>query len=96
MVLWPPPQGPVVNGEAKPWGPPWPDSVKKANGELPEFIIAEEGKLVPYTGQTNNVFKHRARVDLILVFDGQIVDTNTIVFPKDAPLLPHYVRPGTK
>ena len=74
MVLWPPPYGPVLaNGEAKPSGPPWPDSVLTASGELPEWIIADGDKWVPYTGQTNNAFRHRARVELILIYDGGIV-----------------------
>src|SRR5262249_2641688 len=87
FVLSPPPQGPLLaSGGAKPSGPPWPDFGLTGNGGIPEGVIPDGDKWVPYTGQTN-VFKHRARVDLVVVFDGQIVDTNRIAFPKDAPIL---------
>jgi len=89
LVLWPSQSGPLLpNGNLLPSGPPWPDSIKTANGELPEWVIAEKGRWVTFTGQTNYGFKHRARIDLVLIFDGQVVDTNRIPFPKDAPLVP--------
>jgi phage gp37-like protein len=68
-------------------GPPWPESIKSATGELPEYVTEQGGEWVPFTGQKEEnhpadyVSHWRARVDLVLIVDGQIVDTNRIQFP---------------
>src|SRR3954469_6970683 len=65
LVLCPSEGGPLLpNGKLLRSGPPWPDIIRRPNGELPEWVIAEEGNWVACTGQTNYGFKHRARVDL--------------------------------
>src|SRR5262249_14130317 len=93
MVLWPAQSNLGAGGQGLgnekllASGPPWPDSVKTADGRLPEWVIEEGGKWVAYTGQTNYGFRYRARVDLIVVFDGEIIDTNRIAFPKGAPVV---------
>lgn len=56
-----------------------------SEGELPEYVTSEEedGRLkwVPADGG------HRARVDIILITDGKIVDLNRIQLPPDTPII---------
>jgi len=71
---------------------PWPDSIRDAEGHLPEFVNAQEvdGRLkwVPATlGEENVGFLSRARIDVELVVDGTIVDLNRILLPIDTPIL---------
>jgi hypothetical protein len=68
-------------------GPPWPDSLKAPSGELPEYVVAEGGKWVPFAGDQRKGFQHRARVDVVLVVDGRVVDLNRIELPGDTPIL---------
>ncbi len=68
--------------------PPWPDSIKFASGELPEYVMHEGGQWVPFTsGRERKGFLHRARVDIMLVTDGQVVDLNRIELPGETPIL---------
>lgn len=91
LILWPSGPGLLLPGGTRlPAGPPWPESVKSASGVLPEYVMVEDGKWVP-AGERDNQkqgFKFRARVDIVLVFDGNVVDTNRVAFPKDAPIVP--------
>ena len=83
--------GPVMpDGATLHSGPPWPESIKSPSGELPEYVVAENGQWVPYTTNTQLYlsFKYRARVDVMLIVDGDIVDTNRLAFPKDVKLIP--------
>jgi hypothetical protein len=93
LVLWPSAGGPLLpDGTMLRSGPPWPESIKSPSGELPEYVVAENGKWVPYMGQTNVGFYHRARVDIVLIADGEIVDTNRVAFPKDVQVVPGRFR----
>ena len=68
-------------------GPPWPNSAKTASGELPEYVVVENGQWVPFTGENDRIGLHRARVDIVLVNDGQIIDLNRLEFPKETPII---------
>ena len=62
-------------------------SLKSPNGELPEYVIAKEGKWIPYNGQDETDSRHRARVDIMLITDANIVDLNRIPLPADTPII---------
>jgi hypothetical protein len=76
-------------------GPPWPDHIKSESGGLPKFVVYENGKWAPYTekwakeyGSTVKVVNiRRARTDIELVVDGDIVDLNRIPLPLDTPII---------
>ena len=77
-------------------GPPWPDDVKSESGVPPEYVVNKDGKWV---GGDKEVllqrlkdgesvgFLYRARVDIELVVDGQIVDLNWIPLPANTPII---------
>jgi hypothetical protein len=76
--------------------PPWPPDIVSTNGELPEYVVPREenGTLRWVSGdrardtRNNSIqgFYYRARVDLELVVDGQIVDLNAIQLPANTPI----------
>lgn len=68
-------------------GPPWPESILSASGELPEYVVLQDEKWVPFTGSNGNGFRYRARVDIVLVVDGKVVDLNSIPLPRDTPII---------
>jgi hypothetical protein len=70
-------------------GPPWPDDIKLPNGGLPEYVVNHNGKWVPYDGTNRAGFRYRARVDIVLIVDGKIVDLNRIQIPADTPVIDH-------
>jgi len=79
------PDGTQVEG-----GPPWPDSARTDSGTLPEYVVVEDGKWVPFTeedGTRPTSHRSRARVDIVLVVDGKIVDLNRIELPSDTPIV---------
>jgi hypothetical protein len=70
-------------------GPPWPAELVGKQGELPEYVqaVPRDGKAVLVAVQPDEKskgFQHRARVDIELVVDGDVIDLNRIEFPKDA------------
>jgi len=67
---------------------PWPDYIKSPLGELPEYVVIEDGKWVPFDREEQQGFRHhRARVDIVLVTDGIIVDLNRIPLPPNTPII---------
>ena len=74
-------------------GTPWPKELAGPRGELPEYVTAipiDGGKLiwksidqVPEKNRVHN----RARVDIELIVDGEIIDLNRIALPQDARLV---------
>ena len=68
-------------------GPPWPDYLKLRPGGLPEYVSNQDGKWVAYDGKKRKGFLHRARVDIVLITDGKIVDLNRIRLPADTPII---------
>ena len=73
----------------------WPESIKSPNGELPEYVVAGVGeggqgrRWVPFDRKKGDqiAFRHRARVDIILVTDGKVIDLNRIPLPPDTPIV---------
>jgi hypothetical protein len=70
---------------------PWPDYLNGPKGELPEYVCAvkAEGEKLEWKpledlpeGQRG--FRNRARVDMELVIDGNVIDLNRVELPSDA------------
>ena len=87
-ILWPSggtverPDGTRLEAKA-----PWPESIKSGRGELPEYVTAEGGKWIPVTGGERRGFLNRARVDIMLVTDGRVIDLNRIELPSETPII---------
>ncbi len=62
-------------------------SLVSQTGELPEYVIVKDGKWIPYDGQDDSGSRHRARVDIVLITDANIVDLNRIPLPADTPII---------
>ena len=61
--------------------------LKSPTGELPEYVIVKDGKWIPYDGKDQTGPRHRARVDIVLITDANIVDLNRIPLPADTPII---------
>ncbi len=80
-------------------GPPWPDYVSSADGEMPEYVtLSDKSALFGATAQSpiwtpwqpggsRESRAFRSRVDIILVVDSDIIDLNRIKFPPDTPIV---------
>ena len=75
-------------------GTPWPKELAGPQGELPEYVTAipiDGGKLtwksIDQLAEKNRGFHNRARVDIELIVDGEIIDLNRIALPQDARLV---------
>jgi hypothetical protein len=66
---------------------PWPQSARLPSGDLPEYVVPEHGTWVPATpGRVPDEW-YRARVDIILVVDGRVVDLNRLELPGETPIV---------
>lgn len=84
-------EGKALQGDA-----PWPKELIGANGELPEYVVAKRddaGKMTWVAGDPYAVgdqrfpgFFNRARVDIELVVDGEIIDLNELQLPSESVL----------
>jgi hypothetical protein len=89
-VLWPADgSAGLPDGTRLSTGATWPDYLLSASGELPEYVVLEGDKWAPFTGSNGNGFRYRARVDIVLVVDGKIVDLNKVALPADTPIVDH-------
>lgn len=71
-------------------GPPWPDHIKSESETLPEYVINENGKWAAYdlnVKKDPSRYLRRARIDIELVVDGDIVDLNRIPLPANTPII---------
>jgi hypothetical protein len=75
-------------------GSPWPKDLLGPNGELPEYVtvVAAGGGKIAWKSLDNvpegqRGFHNRARVDIELVIDGQVIDLNRTRLPQDARLV---------
>ena len=76
--------------------PPWPTNIISASGELPEYVVSkEEDGIARWIAadlekdrKENKIsgFYYRARVDLELVVDGQIIDLDSMQLPDNTPI----------
>ena len=87
-------EGVVTNVPLLKIGPPWPDNVLSKSGALPEFVVYDHGRWVPYSVQdlkTNAPMYERslmrARIEIELIVSGDIVDLNRIPLPADTPIV---------
>lgn len=81
--------GKALKGDA-----PWPAELIGTNGELPEYVVAqtgEDGRMQwrpgdPYAEADGRFpgFYHRARIDVELVVDGEIIDLNRTQIPSES------------
>lgn len=72
----------------------WTKELRLPDGRLPEFVVErkDDGTWVPIEKDSRTVPEHvgileRARVELTLYVDGQVIDLNRIRLPKDAPII---------
>ena len=72
----------------------WTKELRLTEGRLPEFVVKrkDDGTWVPVEKDSKTVPEHfgmleRARVELALWVDGQIIDLNRIQLPEDTPIL---------
>jgi hypothetical protein len=87
-VLWPSGGSlELADGRRLEAGPPWPESIKSPGGELPEYVVAENGQWVRFDGKERVGLMHRARVDIVLVSDGKVVDLNRVPLPPQTPIV---------
>ncbi|MBL7153693.1 MAG: hypothetical protein ISS79_08240 [Phycisphaerae bacterium] len=71
-------------------GPPWPDSARLEAGELSEYVTgsADRTTWLPYVYDPNKpAGMWRARIDIELVVDGEIIDLNRIRLPADTRII---------
>lgn len=84
----------VKDGKALKTDAPWPQDIVGPRGELPEYVVSvkgEDGRLTwkpidPFAGGEFRGFCHRARIDVELVIDGQIIDLNATQLPEGATI----------
>jgi hypothetical protein len=81
----------VKQGKVLKPGPPWPDDLISPTGALPEYVgVAEDNgksKWAPFTDKRASGFLYRARIEIELVVDGEIINLNRIPLPADTPIL---------
>jgi hypothetical protein len=85
----------VREGRALRTSGPWPPEIVGPNGELPEFVVAQtdsNGRRTWVSGEQDLAkgvpsFYHRARIDVELVVDGQILDLNRIPLPEGVKVI---------
>jgi len=66
---------------------PWPESARLPSGELPEYVVPDHETWIPSPAKGAQAHGWRARVDVILVVDGRIVDLNRIELPAETPII---------
>lgn len=93
----------IEEGKAAIVAPPWPKELVGSEGQLPEYVTttrAMQGKLqwvaVEDVPAEQRGFSFRARVDIELVVDGQVIDLNRIVLPDDARIIDRRFAPSGK
>lgn len=81
-------------GRMLPVGPPWPASVNMANGLLPEYVVISQDGMtwLPAIGEVASGFKHRARIEIELVADGEIINFDKVMVPVGTPILDYRQR----
>jgi hypothetical protein len=81
----------IADGKFLRVGPPWPDDIKSPSGALPEYVIIDNGKWRAFDqkdfGGPNERTIRRARIEVEVIVDGDIVNLNRIPLPADAPII---------
>jgi hypothetical protein len=88
-ILCPSGSGREANGKMYIADAPWPNYLKSSTGELPEYVIFDHdnAKWLPADKTERVGFMNRARVDIVLITDGNVVDLNRIQLPPDTPII---------
>ena len=88
----------IPDGKLLRVGPPWPDDIKSSSGALPEYAIIDNGKWRAFEkkdfGGPNERTIRRARTEIELIVDGDIVDLNRIPLPPDTPIIDKRFKEG--
>jgi len=73
-------------GEDLNHGPPWPEELRDANGHLPTLVhhVKDADGLLSWAAGKGEIVSTRCRIELVLVVDGDIIDTDRLEFPADA------------
>lgn len=67
---------------------PLTDPLAPARETLPEYVTMENGVPTPAKPDDGRVaLYHRARVDIELIMDGDVVDLNRVALPNDTPII---------
>ena len=66
---------------------PWQDPKPDASAESPEYIEMEAGKWVSTKDGKPLTVGVRARVDIVLVVDGKVIDLNRIKLPENTTII---------
>lgn len=88
MTVYPPcSESSIPDGKFLRVGPPWPDAIRDQSGKLPEYVVADGLEWRATTSQEMRddimtaIRSHRARTEIRLIVDGEIVDLNRIQLP---------------
>lgn len=65
-------------------GPPWPDYLKSESGALPEYVFNDDGR---WSAGRPPHKSYRARLEVELIVDGEIIDLNRFFLPADTPII---------
>lgn len=81
-------------GRMLPVGPPWPESINMPNGSLPEYVVLSQDGMTwdPAIGEVPSGFQHRARIEIELVADGEIINFDRVMVPLGTPILDYRQR----
>ena len=84
----------IPDGKFLTVGPPWPDDIKSESGALPEYVVIDNGKWRACDAKGFKEFEgakvltiRRARTEVQLIVDGDVVDLNRIPLPGDTPII---------
>jgi hypothetical protein len=81
----------VKQGKVLKPGPPWPQDILSATGVLPEYVgVIEDNEKLKWVSSTDkrvSGFLYRARIEVELVVDGDVIDLNRIPLPVDTLIL---------
>lgn len=72
---------------------PWQDPKPDESIESPEYIEMEGGKWVSQKDGQPLTEGVRARVDVVLVVDGKVIDLNRIKLPENTTIIDHRFKP---
>ncbi|HBF35028.1 TPA: hypothetical protein DDW35_10760 [Candidatus Sumerlaeota bacterium] len=67
--------------------PPWVNDIQQTSETLPEYVMQKNNQWVPWDGTWEKGFRYRARTEIELVVDGEIVNLNRISLPPDTPII---------
>ena len=71
--------------------PPWPDSARLPNGQLAKYVVRSDDHTTWVPADANHQgskgFEFRAKIEIELVIDANIIDLNRIHLPADTPII---------